>query len=86
MQGPHVLWIATLAGALFAGKGPEWVVAVFAGAGVWKLVQGLRRRTVPLSQVAFVGVAAVAVTRRCLPELMMLVFLGQILAAACGQG
>lgn len=84
-QGPTLLWLPTLAFAIYSGFGFHWAVAAFAGGAGWQLVQGLREGKLPLQQIAFLGVAGLAFVTNLVPQFALFVFGGQILASAVGK-
>jgi hypothetical protein len=66
LPGPLVLWVASLAGAVYAGYAAEWAVGAFGLAAALRVAEAVRAKEVPAPAPALF--LAFAVSGGCFPD------------------
>lgn len=82
LEGPFWLWIATLAGAIYAGYPSHWYVAAFALWAGTRLVRGGQNDKVPVLCVPTLAAAAYAFYKDITPQFTIALIVGQVAASA----
>lgn len=82
LEGPFWLWIATLAGAIYAGYPSHWFVGATALVAGTRLVRSSQKNVVPLLTVPTLVAAAWAFWKEVTPQFTIALIIGQIVASA----
>mmetsp|Transcript_19644 Transcript_19644/g.59420 ORF Transcript_19644/g.59420 Transcript_19644/m.59420 type:complete len:265 (+) Transcript_19644:128-922(+) len=82
LEGPVYLWLATLAGAIYAGYPSQWYVGAFALWAAIRLVRGGQNNTVPVLTIPTLAAAAYAFWKDLTPAFTIALLLGQVGASA----
>lgn len=84
VQGTFWVWVATLAGAIYAGYGLEWYAAAFALWQATRLVRGGQNNKIPLLTIPAVGVAVWAFWKEHAQLLAVTLFIAHTIASGLG--
>lgn len=83
-QGSFWVWVATLAGAIYAGYGLEWYTAAFALWQSTRLVRGGQDNKIPLLTIPAVAVAVWAFWKEHSQLLAVTLFIAHTIASGLG--
>lgn len=84
LEGSFWVWVATLAGAMYAGVGLEWYAGAFALWQSTRLVRGGQNNTVPLLTIPALAVAAWAFWKEQAQLLAVTLFIAHTVASGLG--
>lgn len=81
LEGPFWAWVATLAGAIYAGYPAHWYVAASALLAGTRLVRGGQNNKVPLAPIPVLAAAGYSAWQDLLPQFTIALLIGQIVAS-----
>lgn len=84
LEGSFWVWVATLAGAIYAGYGLEWYTAAFALWQATRLVRGGQNNKIPLLTIPAVAVAVWAFWKEHAQLLAVTLFIAHTIASGLG--